>query len=232
MRKLVFTALFASVVGLAWLAPGIIETLGLRQADAEAGIIDHLAGQDYGVPWELSQAFKKIPAANRAATVRALGDFAKAYTKSPAGITAYRKRVGGGEPNPEQAAQYEEIVKQLKESVTTLEKSIAEMPVDQRPMMQPSLDGSRQAVKMYERMRDDAKQGATPKGRIAEMLEKFLTDTANMPWDAKLVPSGSYKIFADPKLEGMDRQRKFYFRCGRETVETARSYAQAWLKEM
>jgi hypothetical protein len=73
---------------------------------------------------------------------------------------------------------------------------------------------------------------ANPKDLIKRRLQEFLTFTATIDFDAKLVESGGRKRFADPKLEAKDGTWKRCFRSGRETISAARTYAQQWLKEL
>lgn len=67
---------------------------------------------------------------------------------------------------------------------------------------------------------------------LRKRLQEFLQETANIPWDAKLEKKGRKMVFVDPELEKKGFAWKARFRCGKEVVDAARSYAQAWLKTL
>lgn len=232
MKKLLLGITCLLFLACGWVTLGVIETLGLDKSDAERGIIDHLAGSNNSIPYSLVQAFKKVAVTNRIATVNALGDFAKAYVNSEACAKAYSQRVGGGAADPSQAAQLEETVKSLRENVASMEKALPTVPPAYQDMLKKQTEEMRKTIKSYEVMLNQAKYGKRPKDELPLKLEKFLKDTEGLPWNAQLVTRNNKKYFADPALENMPSQRKFYFRCGKETVEAARAYAQAWLKEL
>jgi hypothetical protein len=232
MKKVLLACACLLFLACGWMALGVIETLGLTKTEAEQRILDNLAGSNNSVPYTLVQAFKKVAVANRAETVRALGDFAKAYVNSEACAKAYRERVGGGAADPSQVAQLEETVKSLRENVASMEKAVPTVPASYQTMLKKQIEEMRQTVKSYEVMLNQAKYGKRPKDELPLKLEKFLKDTEGLPWNAQLVTRNNKKYFADPALENMPSQRKFYYRCGKETIEAARAYAQAWLKEL
>jgi len=67
---------------------------------------------------------------------------------------------------------------------------------------------------------------------VARRLREFLTMSADVNFDAKLVTSNGAKLFADPALQGKPDAWKMCFRAGREATAAARTAAQAWLKEL
>ena len=71
---------------------------------------------------------------------------------------------------------------------------------------------------------------ADPKTLVARRLQEFLDISADVDFDAKLVPAGKLMRFADPRYEEKPPTWKLCFRCGREAVAAAREAAQAWLK--
>jgi hypothetical protein len=73
---------------------------------------------------------------------------------------------------------------------------------------------------------------ANPKVLIKQRLQEFLSLTADIDFNAKLVKQGNKMKFADPKLEAKSNVWKSCFRSGKETITAARAYAQTWLKEL
>jgi hypothetical protein len=67
---------------------------------------------------------------------------------------------------------------------------------------------------------------------VAKRLREFLAESNGVAYDAKLVRSGSKMRFADAKYEEKSSEWKMCFRGGKEPVEKARAFAQAWLAEM
>ena len=71
---------------------------------------------------------------------------------------------------------------------------------------------------------------ADPKSLVARRLQEFLDISADVDFDAKLVPAGKLMRFADPRYEEKPPTWKLCFRSGREAVAAAREAAHAWLK--
>ena len=67
---------------------------------------------------------------------------------------------------------------------------------------------------------------------VAKRLREFLAESSGVAYDAKLVKSGSKMRFADAKYEEKSSEWKMCFRAGKEPVEKARAFAQAWLSEL
>ena len=68
---------------------------------------------------------------------------------------------------------------------------------------------------------------------IASRLRQFLDLSKDIPFDAKLIPAGNGKMkFADLQLESKPANWKLCFRAGKGVVETARSFATEWLRQL
>lgn len=68
--------------------------------------------------------------------------------------------------------------------------------------------------------------------QLKERLAYFLSESKNLPFDAKLVEVDGRKLFADGKLEGKPNWWKFCFRAGPEATNAAREFAAQWLAEL
>ncbi len=72
-----------------------------------------------------------------------------------------------------------------------------------------------------------------PRPFIKKRLQEFQEFSANVDFDAKLVPGEQGKMkFANPEYEKKDGRWKMCFRGGREATNAARAFAQEWLKEL
>jgi hypothetical protein len=71
---------------------------------------------------------------------------------------------------------------------------------------------------------------ADPKSLVARRLQEFLAVSADVDFDAKLVPAGRLMRFADPRYEEKPPTWKLCFRVGREATAATREAVQAWLK--
>jgi hypothetical protein len=81
----------------------------------------------------------------------------------------------------------------------------------------------------YNQMSANFKPGVIMKNRLNDFLK--LTETVD--FNAKLVDKGDHFFaFEKPEYENKSRDWKFCFRAGKATIDAARSYAKAWLKEI
>jgi hypothetical protein len=146
-------------------------------------------------------------------------------------------------------------LKQLDE----LKKTIAQLPPDQQKQMQAVMD--QMVAQMNDAAKDPKYQAlmqqgaesnraskqkeyqdavaswqhdypADPNVAIARRLRDFLTMSADVNFDAKLVTRNGGRTFADPAFEGKPDAWKMCFRAGRDATTAARAAAQTWLKEM
>jgi hypothetical protein len=67
---------------------------------------------------------------------------------------------------------------------------------------------------------------------VKARLLKFLEITKDIDYNAALTERNGKKILTNPKYEAKNAQWKMAFRAGKEVTETARTYAQQWLKEL
>lgn len=63
-------------------------------------------------------------------------------------------------------------------------------------------------------------------------LTQFLEVTKDIDYNAALTERNGKKYFTNPKYEAMSLKWKMGFRAGKEVTETARIFAQQWLKEL
>jgi hypothetical protein len=67
---------------------------------------------------------------------------------------------------------------------------------------------------------------------VKQRLADFLESTGNIDYNAALIDKGNKKIFVNPVYEKKNWKWKMGFRAGKEATESARAFAQQWLKEL
>lgn len=77
-----------------------------------------------------------------------------------------------------------------------------------------------------------AKSPEKSSAAVKAALKNFLAGTADVDFDAKLVPAGAHQVFADDAKEAKPELWKRAFRAGKETTEAARQAAKSWLAEL
>lgn len=141
------------------------------------------------------------------------------------------------EANPEMKTKYAREIKASKEKKAALSdpkhpnraqfiKEIEEELKEQEDMasiIQQYKEESAELEKKYPARVNDL---------IRLRLQEFLDVTATINFDAKLVTRKGKQYFEDPALEKKDDEWKRLFRCGKETITAARTYAQGWLKSL
>jgi len=153
--------------------------------------------------------------------------------------------------------QFAKFLAEQRQGVENMKKSVAKMSPDMQKQMEGTVRQMEATVEQYAKdpqMAAMLKQGYEresiseqknyqdrlakyektfpPDSRvlIAARLHQFLDLSQNIPFDAKLVPSGPGKMkFADPQYEAKSDQWKLCYRAGRESVQAARAFATQWL---
>jgi len=131
-----------------------------------------------------------------------------------------------------------EMQKQMQETIKQMEAMAAQNAKDPQmaAMMKQAYGNQMESEQRDYKVRlaeYEKKYPIDSRVLIASRLRQFLDLTRDIPFDAKLVPAGNGKMkFADPQLEGKPANWKLYFRVGKEVVETARSYATQWLRQL
>jgi hypothetical protein len=154
----------------------------------------------------------------------------------------------------------DEMARQSAERKTDLEemmKGLAQLPPDTRKSMEAAIKEAgaanrkmetdpqmvamlRQGIEAQRASEQEAYQGrleaygrrwpADPKALVARRLKEFLEVSADVDFDARLVPAGKLMRFADAGYEQKPPTWKLCYRAGREATAAAREAAQAWLK--
>jgi hypothetical protein len=131
---------------------------------------------------------------------------------------------------PDQQKQMQAMVDQMMAAQAAAEKD----PNYQALMKQANTNEAAKAQKDYQdavaKWQHD--YPADPNVVIGRRLKDFLTMSADVNFDAKLVAKDGRRTFVDPALESQPDAWKMCFRAGREATMAARAAAQQWLKEL
>jgi len=73
---------------------------------------------------------------------------------------------------------------------------------------------------------------ANPQLFVKKRLEQFLTETADIDFDAATELKNGKRVFVNTAYERKSNRWKMAFRAGKEVVETARTFVQQWLQEI
>ncbi len=134
----------------------------------------------------------------------------------------------------DQQAMFDEIIVMYKQQ-------LADIDDPEKTMYKPEMD---EYIKQgYDMQMNEYKnklaewEAAYPSGNPKPMIKKwittFLDKTADINFEAKTIKGkdGILK-FAEQEYEYKDSQWKLYYRAGKETVTTARNFAQGWLTDL
>ncbi|MBO9561230.1 MAG: hypothetical protein J7621_00595 [Niastella sp.] len=209
-----------------------------------------------------SSVLKGLASGKRAGVVKELSDYIRKYCSSPDFLQAYKEARESAKPAApaDKAAKVKARLEEIKNDIASNEEgmkgavgdmkklyeaTIKMLKAEQKALQDPKdpqhgmymsnltegndMDTSQyaEAVAAFEK-----EYPANVQVLIKRRLQEFLALTADMDFDAKLIDKGGRKRFADPKLEAKDETWKRCFRCGRETITAARTFAQQWLAEL
>jgi hypothetical protein len=151
-------------------------------------------------------------------------------------------------------------INRTEQSIKDAEKTMKELKGDLAKGIQPVLDMLRQNLKDYQNpnhqmfssiamgekyqqeyqiktFHDDMKKWELDypeniNAFIAEKLEKMLSYTSDIDYNAELVEKNGKKKFVNPSYESKRSEWKQGFRAGRAVTEQAREFAEKWLSEL
>jgi hypothetical protein len=238
----------------------IFKQLDIAEDEARSYIFSDF--QEGSLNYPYSKFIKNIAPGQRTQAVNELGDYIKKYTQSPDFINAYNEQRNNAKPKGPGNIQerVQERLAEIAREINTQEQDMKKASGDMKKLYEASikmLKDEQKALKnpadlnhrMYlenlseggmvdeEQYKQELKNfeeqwPATSKELVKNRLREFLTLTADIDFDAKLIGSGRIKKFADPKLEAKNGDWKKCFRAGKETITAARAYAQKWLAEL
>jgi len=250
MRKLVISIL---LVASSVAAADVLAQLSLERDVACRAFFNYVAYGWVVPPGGIASA-KLIAAGRRPAAVAALGAVARSCFASPEFATKYadyRATKVPREPRRPMPRPDPEVPVRLEQGLKIIESDLQNLPAPEREAVRAAISaltanatdyvaraGATGDEERYERALREYELALSkappekPEVRLRERLNAFLELTADMPWDAKLVPRYGRTIFEDPKLQEKPPEWKMAFRAGREATEAARAFAKKWVAEL
>ncbi len=160
------------------LAPGLDEYLGPMKTTKSA--VEEFIQSDIGYgSFSYPGACAAIPMAKRAALVRAVGEFARSFTKSAAFLAWYdtyreEKKPSAPTTTPAMADTRAQQIAELKKSIAEQEKAQANAPADQKGIFRDVLASLRQMLKEVQKA--DPAQDAQMDSFIKQSNEQAMQD--------------------------------------------------------
>lgn len=232
MCVLIGLAMALGVFSLA-IAADVLSDLGVSVRDANDKFFYAFTDSSIAFPDNARSPkaiFKGASPQNRALMVNAVCALAKTYTQSDEFKRRYaefrranRPEAAGSQPDAESRKQMEKEIKEAEAELKTLPPEMRKQFQETIAEMRAALDPYGQEMKEFE-----AEYPEDPNALVSMRLKEFLTLTASIDFNARLVDTR----FADPALESKPNQWKACYRAGREATEAARAFAAQWLKEL
>lgn len=165
-------------------------------------------------------------------------------------------------PQPARSEQEirNDLIAQIRESIQETEKIVKEAGPELKSAFQEGLDMQKQQLselqdpqsEMVSMFVEDEKRGyearyqsyldkvkefdetypADMKLMIKDRLNLFLELTEGVDYEAELKTVYGRQVFVNPRYERMHSEWKMAFRCGKDVTETARAFANEWLKSL
>lgn len=181
--------------------------------------------------------------------------FKKAYEES-------RKRAKPTEPEKAKTEKEirDKNIADLSEGLVNLEKGMKTSDAEMKKVLQGSYDMLQQQLKEYknpaseqvknmveyEQMQYESRlkeyndnmkkwEKEYPENHlqfVKSRLQQMLAATANVDYSAQLIARNGKKYFVRSEYEQKSNNWKYAFRAGKEVTETARLFAQQWIKEI
>jgi hypothetical protein len=236
----------AGVLGcaVALAAQTVLSRVGMSDADARQIFGEAIVGA--ASPGAAARPFLALAPSARAAVVTEAVAWAKAYVSSAPFKKAWAEKRDENKPDPpaltgsasddvkKQSADQQKQMQAVVDQMVAQMNETAKDPKYQALMQQGAENNRASKQKEYQNAVASWQHDypADPNVAIARRLREFLTMSADVNFDAKLVARNGVKTFADPAFEGKPDAWKMCFRAGREATTAARAAAQTWLKEL
>jgi DNA-binding transcriptional regulator YiaG len=134
----------------------------------------------------------------------------------------------------DQQGMFDETIKTLKEQLKELDNP--DNPMFSAEMDKMMQENYAQQLETYKKDLSDWEKkypADNPNGMVKKWLEEFVATTKDVDFNAKTaLDEKGRSLFVKQEYESKDYLWKICFRAGKETIESARKFAQAWLSEL
>ncbi len=203
MKRLGFAVLVLSIGGSVFAGGGVLQQLGYSKSDAEREAVFTVAVGQFGLDDRADATLRAASPEARAVLVEQGLSWLKAYTATPAFEQAYTEHRNDYKPEEPGTEGDEESIASARE--------------------------------YYKEQLAQWKEDYPPTGRemVKRRLREFLTESADVDYDAKLVRHGRKMRFVNEQYEHeKSGDWKLCYRAGKLPVEKARAFAKTWLAEL
>lgn len=239
------------------IADDIIASLGMKQRDAQANIINNLVGsfstgamdlgeEDNNQAMYMQMNSFKMPYApmlanviqgNKAAAAKELCDYVKRYINSEEFITDYNNRREEVMPLSDKGSSLTSLKKNkiMYGKNMTNYKTDTKYVAEQQKLMdenQKRIDALIEESKkpFYGKDAWEKAYPADPVGLVKKRLQEYLTLVATVDFNATLSGSGNKKIFTNPAYEKKSLKWKALYRAGKEVNDVITAFVKEWIK--
>jgi hypothetical protein len=203
MKKAMFLSILVSIA-IAALAAGIddyLSDLKCTKEDVQHYIENSIGGGYLSYPGDA----RLIPAAKRAAIVRAAGEFAKTYVKTDAFKSWYAEYRDQHKPTmPEElksaADNRSEQVDSLKKSLAEMEKAYKEAPAGAKEIFRQNIETTKQMLKEFGKANPQQDQQMDQYAKQANEQSRKEYNDKVAQWE-KEFPAGNYRPLLKKRLK-------------------------------
>ncbi|RPI75176.1 MAG: hypothetical protein EHM47_03335 [Ignavibacteriales bacterium] len=153
----------------------------------------------------------------------------------------YRKQIEESIANTDKMIQQMPDMKAtFEESKKSMQQQLADLDDPNNTMFSPDMD--KLMMDSYNQQMDIYNQRVAeweeeypvnnPDYMVKKWLNSFLEISGGVDYNAETKEVNGKKVFVNQNYERKDYMWKFCYRSGKETVETARTFAQKWLSEL
>lgn len=233
----------------------IIDKLGLKEEEAKELVLNNLFGNFYNnsssgfVPKDFR--LPKVPmlsviSGDKVNAAKELCSWIKEYTASEEFKTLYKQKRESLKPTTNNSVRPDdETIQMTKESVSYLEKELAQMkkiketPAVSIKSVQDQLNQQKEMLKLWM----DPNPGLTkwnklypedPQQMVMEKLQSYLEIKSSVDFNASLLEANKYGLrkFANPEYEKKDNRWKAVYRAGKEVNDVMDKFAKTWISEL
>ncbi|MGE5400230.1 MAG: hypothetical protein ACM3S2_07490 [Ignavibacteriales bacterium] len=132
-----------------------------------------------------------------------------------------------------QRSEMQKLIKALKEQMVEMQSQTSALNTSETADLMKQGHEAQMAEYKEKLAQWEKEYKSGPSQLVKKWLERFLEESSNINYNAELRQNESgKKIFVNPEYEAKSDLWKLCFRAGKETVEAARTFAAAWLKEI
>jgi hypothetical protein len=135
---------------------------------------------------------------------------------------------------PDQKAAFEETINGYKEQLKEVDNP--DNPMFSPDMEKMMMDGYYQQMELHNQevaKWEEEYPASNPKKMVKQWLNTFLESSNDVDFSAETKEMSNGKtVFVNQNYERKPNMWKLCFRSGKETLETARTFARNWMKEL